>query len=112
MADIVAHPEKYGAPTFEEFRKNPNKYMRGPEQSLTAVQNEGTIRNLVERHKYFFRSGSGISYECKTLEEVQKVAHSEGVPTSLLDYDPQVVPLGNGKCEMKITFYRKNMLST
>lgn len=109
MSAIIADPKAFGAPTFEEFCNNKDKIINDHEQRYIAVDMGGTaIQMLVSKYKYFFRSmHTGKRYKCKTIDEVNKVAHSEGVSDKDLDYDPQIIPIGAGKCNIHVTFFRK-----
>jgi hypothetical protein len=111
LEDITQNPHKYGAPTFEEFARQPQKYVRAMEQVMIAPdRGSSAIGHLVKTQKYFFRDGKGKIYDCKTLDAVHKVADSEGVHFTQLDYDPQVVPTGDGRCEIHVTFFRKPLV--
>lgn len=108
MDDIMTDPAKYGAPTFEEFKRNRKKYIRSKEHAFEVVDQSTNVlgvRQLIERQKYFFIAGNGKKYPCKSLEEVWNVAQAEGVDTSKIEYEPHTIPMGNGRCEMHVFFY-------
>lgn len=65
------------------------------------------MKYLVQKQKYWYRTSDGKRFKCRTLEEVWKVAYNEGVSPADLDYDPQIVPQGNGKCNIHVTYFRK-----
>lgn len=101
--EILENPSKFGMPTFEEFARNSEKYL-GREDDGFAQVDRGS-RNLdrhVERHIYEIEG-----YRCKTLEEVERVAASQGIALGELDYQPQVIPLGGGKCNILVKFVSK-----
>lgn len=111
FAEILANPHKFGAPTFEEFCTAPDKYRRAMEQVMVAPDmGTSAFPQLVKTQRYFFRDAAGKAHKCKTLDAVHKVAQSEGVTLDQLDYDPQVVPTGDGKCEIHVTFFRKPLV--
>ena len=104
MEDIIENPEAYGAPTLEQFMQRQNEPQE--QRYVTVDQGATAFKMLVEKHRYFFRSSVG-TYRCASLEEVQRIAASEGVRHQDLDFNPQVVPLGNGKCDIHVTYFRK-----
>jgi hypothetical protein len=102
--DIFDNPHEYGLPTFEEFRKDPEKYLGRDDDRLAEVSRGGeNIREIVQRHIYEIEG-----YRCKTLEEVERIAANQGIPLRELDYRPQVVPNSGGKCDILVRFVNKN----
>lgn len=103
VEEVFENPHKFGMPTFEEFAKNSEKYL-GREDDAFAQIDQGS-KNLdrhVQRHIYEIEG-----YRCKSLEEVEKVARSQGISLGALDYQPQVMPLGGGKCDILVKFVSK-----
>lgn len=108
MNDIIENPHKFGAPTFEEFRKNPKLFTRSKEAAFEAVDQSSHLagmRALIKKQKLFFLASNGKQYPCKSLEEVYQVAQAEGVDTSKIQYEPHVIPTGDGKCDIHVLFY-------
>lgn len=107
LDELYDDPTAFGLPTFDEFRKNPDKYM-GREDDRLAEVDYGS-RNLgkhVQRHVYEIEG-----YRCKSLEEVERIAKSQGIELKELDYVPVVTPLGGGQCDLKITFMRREKVA-
>lgn len=103
IEEIMSDPTAYGLPTFEEFAKNSEKYLGRDDEKLGLA--DAGSRNLekhVQRHIYEIEG-----YRCKTLEEVERIAKSQGIPLRELDYQPMVQPTGGGKCDILVRFVSK-----
>lgn len=95
-------------PTFDEFRKNPDKWRERPEEILEAVDSSShTFRDVIKRQVYFWRD----THECKSLEQVERIAREEGYDLSGLEMEPLVRPLhgslANHDMEVVIRFWPK-----
>lgn len=92
-----------GFPSFDEYRKNPEKYIGRADASLQEVDRGSTqLDRTVKRHIYEIEG-----YKCKTLEEVEKVAASMGINLKELDYRPSVQPNTSGGFDIKVRFLSK-----
>lgn len=103
VSEILEDPHKYGMPTFEEFARNSEKYLGRDDDAFSQV--DAGSRNLdrhVKRHVYEIEG-----YRCKSLEEVERVARSQGIALKELEYEPELIPLGGGKCDILIKFVSK-----
>ena len=101
---LFDNPQEFGLPTFDQFRRNPEKYMGRDDDRLAEVSRGGEhIRGIVQRHVYEIEG-----YRCKTLEEVERIAANQGIPLRELDYRPEVVPNTAGKCDILVRFVNKN----
>lgn len=101
--EIMANPEAFGMPTFAEFAKNPEKWLGRDDDKLAwADAGSRALEKHVQRHIYEIEG-----YRCKTIEEVEKIASSQGIPLRELDYRPSVVPTGGGKCDILVKFVNK-----
>lgn len=103
MDDVLENPTRYGVPTPEEFRKNPEKWL-GREDEKFALCDKGSslLSRVVKRHVFEIEG-----YRCKTLEEVEKVALGQGIPLKDLDYEPELIPCGAGKYDVVVKFVSK-----
>lgn len=100
--DILKMP---GVPTFEEFCKSPDKYRtREDEKFGLADKGSSNLNRHVQRHRYEIEG-----YSCKNLEEVERVARAQGIPIEALDYQPEVIPQGGGKCDLLVKFVPKHV---
>ena len=101
--DLMAIARAHGMPTFDQFYRDPS-ILLGRDDEILASADAGS-RNLdrhVQRHMYEIEG-----YRCKTLEEVERVALSQGINIRELDYRPQVMPTGAGKCDILVRFVSK-----
>jgi hypothetical protein len=104
--DILEKPSRFGLPTFEEFKKNPEKYLGRDDEALASVDEAGfMLKNILKRVKFEIEG-----YRCKTLEEVERVAKNQGIPLKELDYYAQLVPQGGGNCDVVVKFMSKSDL--
>lgn len=102
--DVIENPAAFGAPTFEEFKRNREKYVGRDDDVLAQVDKGGElVRKFAQRFIYEIEG-----YRCKTLEEVERVASSQGIPLRELDYRPHVIPQGAGKWDAVIRFVPKS----
>ena len=101
--EIFDDPEAFGLPTFEQFSKSPEKWVGREDDRLMEVDRGSTMLNKhVQRHIYEIEG-----FRCKSIEEVERVALSQGIPLRELDYRPQVVPSSAGKCDLLVRFVSK-----
>lgn len=106
MSDLVSNPHDYGFFTFDEFCKNRAKIM-GPgaeEDALASVANGGIFNKYTKRHRYEI-----AGYRCKTLEEVQRVSKSQGIP--IHDFKATIIDQGCGKGDILVKFMSKEEAS-
>lgn len=103
--DDYIDPTKLGMPSFDEFAKNPEKYMGREDDRLSEADvGASQVKHLVKRHIYEIEG-----YRCKTLEEVERVARNQGIPIRELDYRPSMVQAGAGKYDIIVKFVPKEM---
>lgn len=103
VSEVLENPSYFGLPTFEEYAKNAEQFLGRDDEAFAQV--DAGSKNLdrhVQRHVYEIEG-----YRCKTLEEVERVAKSQGIELGSLDYAPQVMPLGGGKCDILVKFVSK-----
>jgi hypothetical protein len=90
--DVLDNPKDYGAPTFEEFAKNPDKYRADGVYSLAEVlasidNGPNSHRHTIDKFVYEVRG-----YMCKTPEEAERVLVAEGLEKAKLDYRCAILP--------------------
>lgn len=96
--------DEVGLPSFEEFKRNRNKWIKQEDEDFGLVdQGPQSIKRCVQKHIYEIEG-----YRCKSLEEVERVAASQGIPIHELDYRPQLIPMGAGKCDVLVKFVPKH----
>lgn len=102
--EILEDPTKVGMPTFEEFKRNREKYMGRDDDILASADAGSTIlKNATRRHIYEIEG-----YRCESLEEVERVANAQGIPIKDLDYRPELIQAGAGKFDTIVKFVSKH----
>lgn len=103
MEDILKDPEAFGAPTFEQFKKNREKYMGRDDETLALVdRGSHNLKRVVDKYTYEIEG-----FRCDTLEKVEQIAADYGIALRELDYRPELIPQGGGKAKMLIKFISK-----
>jgi hypothetical protein len=103
LEDIAKDPRKYGAPTYEEYVRNRSRY-QAQTANLFDVADNGTsnLKMVLKGYRYEIDG-----YKCDTLEEVERVAKSQGYSEEDLEMLPEVIPLGGGWCDILVRFRHK-----
>lgn len=97
--------KELGAPSFEDFKKNREKWVGKDDDNLGQVDaGSQNINRYVQRHVYEIEG-----YRCETLEEVERVARNQGIPVRELDYKPEVLPQSGYKCDLLVKFVPKHV---
>ena len=104
IEEVMANPAALGLPTFEQFKRSPQFYKEKfgivKDDDFACVDKaDAKFKPLIKKQRYFFDG-----FECKSLEEVERVANSNGVPIDQLKWAPEIVPLVGGKCEVHVHF--------
>lgn len=73
IEDIAADPNKYGAPTFEQFAANPGRWRKNSTDILDIASKGSEAHKDIVRHIYYIDG-----YKCKNEEEVERIATSQG----------------------------------
>lgn len=102
--DLLENPTYYGLPTFDEFKNNYEKYM-GRDDELFEQADKGShlLKGVVQKHRFEI-----CGFRCKTLEEVERIASSQGIPLKALDFRPILIPQGGGKADILVKFVTKD----
>ena len=102
--EFSANPEAYGFPSFERYQKERDKFV-GHEEEILASADKGStnLSRTVSRHVYEIEG-----YRCKNLEEVERIAKSQGIDLRALDYRPELIQAGAGKFDIIVKFISKN----
>lgn len=102
--------QKLGFPTFDQFKKNPDKWRKGLEEIFVSV--EGSVQNRFARdrlvhQKYMWRD----QYKCDSIEQVQRIAEGEGYKANDLEICPLKIMLDGtdvgGRTELVVQFWPK-----
>jgi len=112
VEDLLDNPTKYGAPTFEEFKRYPDRYRKRDDDALSSADvGSSNLAHLVKKQFYFLKTASGRSIKCKTLEQVEHVAKQEGINLRLLEMRPELRQAGEGKFDVHVHFVTKRIAS-
>lgn len=80
-----------GFPTFDEFRKNPDKYRNRPEEFLeSADAADVSFKAQLKKMKHTWRG----EYKVDSLEQLQRICNLEGFSEGDIEARPRVVSLG------------------
>lgn len=91
-----------GIPTFKDFSKNPDLFRTNEEEAFNQVDKGSSVFYKGVQYKYEIEG-----YKCKSLEEVERIAKSQGIPIKELDYQPEIIPQGGGKAQFNVKFISK-----
>lgn len=92
-------------PTFEEYKKNRSRFLGRDDETLIQAD-VGSTALAKQAVKYIYEIEG---YRCRSLEEVERVAASQGIPMRDLDYRPVAIPTVAGKCEVLVRFLPKSV---
>lgn len=102
--EVYDDPHAFGMPTLQEFAKNRTKWVGRDDEILESASAGGEdIKKKYRRHIYEIEG-----FKCRTLEEVERVASSQGIPLRSLDYRAILVPTGAGKEDVLVRFVSKD----
>lgn len=107
LADIIANPNKFGAPTYEQFCRNPNRWRLPSDSVLQSASAGSRVFNNVKKQRYEVLRPTGAVTKCQTLEEVERVCLSEGIAIEELEMRNELIDVGAGKVEILVQFRRK-----
>lgn len=110
LEDMLEFLIPRGFPTFDEFKKNPDKYRINPEHLFESADGSVTtgMRKRLFRQKYYWRD----QYDCgDSLEKVQRIAKDEGYEITDLEMQPRVATMDGtskqGRVEITVHFWPK-----
>ena len=103
LEDIARDPNKYGAPTFEQFKRNPDRWRKRHDLAMTKLTEgpaDPIIRKELKRIRYFIH---GV--ELPTEESVEKALGDFGFTLADIDLENRdsrlkkeinYIPVGGG----------------
>lgn len=90
LDDMLAVLIPAGFPTFDQFKKDPDKYrVAGNHLFESADASTITLRKALSKQKYCWRN----EYKCKSLEQLETIAKNEGYSVDDLEMQPKVYSL-------------------
>lgn len=100
VEDILQDPNKFGAPTLEQFKQNREKYLGRADHWFQAVdKGSSALSRRVKKHIYKLKG-----YRVESLEKLEQIAESMGLDPFKLVPRPQVEDVGGGWCNLIVTF--------
>lgn len=79
-----------GFPTFGEFSQNPDKWRQNKSEIFDTISDHNTFfKERVANMMFMWRG----KYKCKTLEDVERCAHNEGLTGMDLEMEPIAEPM-------------------
>lgn len=106
LEDLYEDPKRFGMPTFEEFRKDPEKYKGRHDELLALADASTTVKDL--RDKLETQTYKCLGYDCgKSLEKVERIAKEEGYRIDQMDMVPRIYQESNGKIKIVTEFVLK-----
>ena len=103
IQDMMSDPSKYGAPTFEQFKANRDRYIAREDHLFQQVERGSEmLKSRIKKYKF-----EVFNYRCKTLEEAEKVIRNNGFKLSDMEMAPELIPLNSYDCDMLVKFVLK-----
>lgn len=104
LDEVIADPKKFGLPTFEEFKKNP-KLLKIRTDLFDSIDNgpQRLLKNHIQKIRYQWKG-----YYFDKLEQVATAIENDGYDPKDLDYQPELIPQGGGKCNVVVRIVRKD----
>lgn len=101
-ADLMDNPNKFGAPTFQQFKDRRSFYQKNHNTSFGNIEKGGEISNRFTKKQKYELGG----YRCNSLEEVERVALNMGLDMKTLsdNYQAIFLPLGGGQADVLVKF--------
>lgn len=96
-------------PTFDEFKKNPDKYRARADELFESVDGSShTFRKRIKKQSYMWRD----QYKCDALENIERICREEGFTPFQLEMEPTVRLLNgtsaDGDVEIIVRFWPKD----
>lgn len=104
FGDAYAMLRQSGWPSFEEWKKNPEKYRQAKENMFAQVDQGSSLLKNLKRQKYYFKTIAGNKYECQSLNKVAEIAEQEGLQLSELSCHPELVEDSSATITCQVTF--------
>jgi hypothetical protein len=105
LQDIVNDPNKFGAPTFKQFCKDPDAWRLRKDHVFLSADRGSTLFDDVRKHNYFLHV-DGVPCKARSLEHIEAMCKTEGFKAEDLEMKvfKEVV---SGKHEMNVHFRKK-----
>lgn len=109
IEDILADPNKFGAPTFDQFRNNYGAYQRRQDDAMTAIT-QGPQQFRKDLNKIIFKI-NGVELPGEDAVETALLDHGYSLAdidienqNSRLQKTIEMIPQGGGKYDIVVNF--------
>lgn len=103
---ILADPKRFGAPTFEEFVKDPEKYLGKRDDFFVSAEDGAVLlkqSNLVKDQLYCLGNNKTDS-----LEEFSRWLQDEGIDVRNIEWCPELEKVEGGQYRILVGIKLKN----
>ncbi len=77
IEDVCERPEDYGFCSFEDFRKNKERWKGRPDDEVTAIDRGDKTLNCLQR--YYMDTGGSGRHRLESLEHGERIAKEMGL---------------------------------
>jgi len=106
ISDLHKDPNKFGFPTFDQYKSNPAKYhalIKGSESgALDSVSNGSSLAGLRKSTKDVVYKI--LQYETRKLEEVERIARENGIDLRKLKFKAIIQNMGGQNGQIVVRF--------
>lgn len=103
---LKSNPSKYGFPTFEEYARNPSRYVKqfrgGESDALDTVANGSSleaVRHATKDVEYHL-----LQYKTKKLEEIERIARDNGIDLRRMKFKAIIQNMGGQSGQVVVRF--------
>lgn len=105
-ADIMSDPTRFGLPTFDDFKKYPEKYLGHLEDLLSCLDKGSELLGGYIRKHVAYVEG----YRVRSYEEAQRILRSMGIREDQIEWSANCVNMYAGKCDLEIKIFSKGTM--
>ena len=102
-SDVMSDPTRFGLPTFDNFKKNPERYLGQVEDLLSCLEKGSEILGGYVRKHIAYVEG----YRVRSYEEAQRVLRNMGIREDDIEWTANCVNMVAGKCDLEIKIFSK-----
>jgi hypothetical protein len=107
LDEVIANPHKFGAPTLEEFCRDPGKWREPANHIWDLMDDSKTKLKKILRKKYYKVVSGPNEYKTDTIEKAFTICQSEGINTNDIVWLPEIVQYDSMKMDIVITIKSK-----
>jgi hypothetical protein len=109
LEELIENPAKFGIPTFDEYRRNKERYRGRYDDEVASIDAGDKILGVVQRYVVW---DGGCEYRVESLEQAERIAGDMGLNLHQ-DFivDPQIRDDGPGRFHNRVTFRSKRAVN-